>query len=77
MNVPDAIAVQTATPRPAIPIEVNAVIVRRRLLIATKIASATKAKKARPATWVAVSTESSRWSPPAVDHAVAAAAMYS
>jgi hypothetical protein len=56
---------------------VNAAIVRRRSLIATKIASATNAKKARPATWVAVSTESSRCSPPAVDHAAAAAAMYS
>jgi hypothetical protein len=49
MNVPDAIAVHTATPRPATPIELNAVIVRLRFLIATKIASATKAKNARPA----------------------------
>ena len=77
MNVPDAIAVQTATPRPAMPIEVNAVIARRRFLIATKIASATNAKNALPATWVGVSTVSSRCSPPAVDHAAAAAAMYS
>ena len=55
----------------------NAAIVRRRFRIATKSASATKAKSARPATWVGVSTESSRCSPPAVDHATAAAAMYS
>jgi hypothetical protein len=56
---------------------VNASIVLRRRLSATKIASARKAKSARPATWVAVSTDSSRCSPPAVDHAAAAAAMYS
>ena len=39
--------------------------------------SATKAKNARPASCVGVSTESSRCRPPAVDHATAAAAMYS
>lgn len=75
MNAPDAIAVVTATPSPAMPIEVNAAIVRPRLRNATKSASATKAKNARPASWVGVSTVSSRCSPPAVDQATAAAAM--
>jgi hypothetical protein len=77
MNEPDAIAVQTATPRPAGPIERNAPIVPRRFRTATKAASARNAKNARPASWVVVSTETSRWSPPAVDHATAAAAMRS
>jgi hypothetical protein len=77
MKEPDAIAVQTATPRPAMPIERNAAIARPRSRTATKRASATNAKSARPASCVGVSTASSRWRPPAVDQATAAAAMYS
>jgi hypothetical protein len=77
MNEPEAIAVQTATPRPAIPHERKTSTVRPRSLAATKAASARNATSARPASWVGVSTESSRCSPPAVDHATAAAAMYS
>src|SRR6187401_3584865 len=74
MKKPEASAVVTATPRPARPIERNAASVRPRFLKATKAASA---RKARPATCVVVPTESSRCSPPAVDQATAAAAMYS
>jgi hypothetical protein len=77
MNRPDANAVQTATPSPATPIERNTAIVRPRSLTATKAASARNATSARPASCVGVSTESSRCSPPAVDQATAAAAMYS
>ena len=75
MKKPEASAVETATPRPAMPIERNAATVRPRFLTATKAASATKAKNARPAICVVVPTESSRCSPPAVDQATAAAAM--
>jgi hypothetical protein len=58
-----------------VPIERKATIVPPRFRAATKSAIATKAKNARPASCVGVSTESSRCSPPAVDHATAAAAM--
>ena len=75
MNEPDANAVVTATPRPATPIVRKAATVRPRFRNATKSAIATKAKNARPASCVGVSTESSRCRPPAVDHAIAAAAM--
>ena len=75
MNVPDATATQPATAMPAQPIARNASSGRPRLDTTTKSASATKAKNARPATCVAVSTVSSRWSAPAVDHATAASTM--
>ena len=60
MNEPEANAVQTATPRPATPMVRNAAIVRPRFRTATKSKSARKAKNARPASCVGVSTESSR-----------------
>ena len=75
MNVPDATAVQPATASPAMPIERNASTGRPRLVTTTNAASATRANRARPATCVAVSTVSSRWSTPAVDHATAARTM--
>ena len=77
MKEPDAIEVQTATPRPASPIDRNTSTVRPRFVTATKTANATNAKNARPASCVGVSTESSRCRPPAVDQATAAPAMYS
>ncbi len=76
MNVPDAIAVQTATASSARPIEVNALTTRPRFVSATKTNSARAATKARPATCVAVSTDSSRCRTPALDHASAASATY-
>ena len=72
MNEPEATAMQTATARPAPPIDRNASSGLPRLETATYAASARQAKTARPATWVVVSTESSRCSTPAVDQARAA-----
>ena len=48
MNVPDAIAVQTATPSPAIPIERKTAIVRPRSLIATKSGQRDEGKERPP-----------------------------
>ena len=72
INMPDAVAVVAATARPATPIARKAATGWAWLTNATKTASARAAKNARPASWVAVSTESSRWTTPAVDHAIAA-----
>ena len=77
MNDPEATAVQTATARPAAPIERKAWSVRRRLTATTKTPSASNAKTARPASCVIVSTESSLCSTPALDQARAAPATYS
>ena len=74
MNAPEAVARQSARPTPAIPIERQASRKRPRSAIATNSSSANAAKTARPATCVATSSESCRWSTPAVDHATAASA---
>jgi hypothetical protein len=75
MKDAEATAVQTATASPERPIDVNARRVWCPSVIVTNASKATVAKSALPATWVAVSTVSSRWRTPAVDHATAASAM--
>ena len=74
MKPAEAAAMQTATPSPATPIERHAARKRPRSATATKSSSAIAANTARPATWVAMSTDSWRCITPAVDHAIAASA---
>jgi hypothetical protein len=74
MNEPEAIAVQSATATPAVPIDRKAASPRPRVEMVTRPARKRNAKSARPAIWVAVSTVSSRCRTPAVDHATAARA---
>ena len=74
MKLPDATATHTATATPARPTDRNAASTRPRSTTATYASSATPANAARPATCVAVSSVSWRWSTPAVDHAIAASA---
>ena len=74
MKLPDATAVQSATATPARPIVAKARTTPSRSVSATKASSAKVAKSARPATWVAVLTVSSRCRTPALDHASAASA---
>jgi hypothetical protein len=74
-NIADAIAKQTAKPRPEHP------IVRKTRhglpcsITAVKASRARKANTARPATCVTVLTEIPRWTRPALDQASAASAM--
>ena len=75
MKQPEARAVRAATASEAARIDVKAVTTCPRSMTATKARSASAAKTARPAIWVAVLTSSSRWSTPAVDHASAASTM--
>ena len=74
MNPPEAPAMHAARPTPASPVDRYAARTRPRSATATKSPSATRANSARPATWVAVSSESWRCSTPAVDQAIAARA---
>src|SRR6478735_1533674 len=74
MKLPEAIAVEAATPTPAMPIERNAPTTLPRSVNHTRPSSATSANPARPASCVAVLTPSSRWNRPAVDQAMAARA---
>src|SRR5690348_12356799 len=76
MNEPEASAVETLTPTIAQPLPRIGAAGSRRRAAATKMASATKAKNARPATCVPRPTWSSRCSTPAVDQARAARATY-
>ena len=74
MKHDDATAVATATAIPAHPIEVNARTTPPRSENETNASSASTAKNARPATCVAVPTDSSRCRTPALDQASAASA---
>ena len=74
MKLPEAIAVHTPTPTPAMPIERNAPTTLPRSVRHRNPSSASSAKPARPASCVAVLTSSSRWNRPAVDQAMAASA---
>ncbi len=60
MKVPEAVATQSATATPAIPMALNACTTRPRSAIATHTSSAAAANTARPKTWVGVSSVSWR-----------------
>jgi len=72
MNAPDDAAISTAIARPARPMSRNERTKRPRSANAMKTRIPRTAKNARPASWVASPTVSSRWKRPAVDQAIAA-----